>query len=53
MSEKCHKKVEFRAEKPGDLVYFDMSSIQYKSLGGFKFWQFFVDNMPDMRKVFF
>ena len=28
------EKVEFKAEKPGDQVYFNISSIQYKSLGG-------------------
>ena len=37
------KKVEFKAKKPGNRVYFDISSIQYKSLGGSKFWLLFVD----------
>ena len=36
------KKVEFRAEKSGDYVYFNISSIQHKSLGGSKFWLLFV-----------
>ena len=31
------KKTELKAEKAGERVYFDISSIQYKSLGGSKF----------------
>ena len=47
------KKVEFRAEKPGDQVYFDISSIQHKSLGGSKFWFLFIDKHTRYKKTYF
>ena len=37
------KETELKAEKAGERVYFDISSIQYKSLGGSKFWSLFVE----------
>ena len=43
ISEMCQKMAEFRADKLGDQVYFDKSSIQYKSLGGSIFWLPFVN----------
>ena len=47
------KKVEFKAKKPGNQVYFDISSIQYKSLGGSKFWLLFVDERTRYKKSYF
>ena len=36
-----------RAEKPGERVYMDISSIKYTSAGGAKFWGLFVDDSTD------
>ena len=47
------KKVEFRAEKLGDQVHLDISSIQYKILGGSKFWLHFVDKHMGYKKSYF
>ena len=47
------KKVEFKAEKLGDQVYFNISSIQYKSLGGSKLWLLFVDEHTRYKKSYF
>ena len=47
------KKVEFRAEKPGDQVYFEISGIQYKSLGGSKFWLLFLGEHTGYKKSCF
>ena len=44
------KNMEEKAEKPGKWVYFDISSIQYKSLGGSKFWLLFVDEYTGYKK---
>ena len=52
-SRKRHKKVEFTAENPGDQVYFDISSIQCKSLGGSKFWLLFIDQHTGYKKIYF
>ena len=52
-SEKLHEKVEFRAEKPGDQVYFDISSIQYKSIGGSKSWLLFIEEHTWYNKSYF
>ena len=37
------KNTEIKAEKAGERIYFSISSFQYKSLGGSKFWLLFVD----------
>ena len=47
------KKTELRAEKTGERVYFNISSIQYKSLGGSKFWLLFVDKYIGFKKIIF
>ena len=47
------KNTEFKAEKAGKRVYFDISSIQYKSLGGSKFWLLFVDKYTGFKKSYF
>ena len=47
------KKTELKAEKAGERVYFDISSIQYKSLGGSKFWLLFVDEYTGFKKSYF
>ena len=36
-----------RAEKPGDRLFMDISSIKYASAGGAKFWALFVDDCTD------
>ena len=36
-----------RAEKPGDRLFMDISSIKYPSAGGAKFWALFVDDSSD------
>ena len=36
-----------RADKPGDRVYMDISSIKYPSAGGSKFWVIFLDDCSD------
>ena len=47
------KKVEFRAEKPGYQVYFDISSIHYNSLVDSKFCLLFIDNHIRYKKSYF
>ena len=44
------KKTELRAEKVVERVYFNISSILYKSLGGSKFWLLFVDKYTGFMK---
>ena len=44
------KHVDCKAEEPGGKVFFDMSSIQYKSLGKAKFWLLFVDKYTGSKK---
>ena len=53
MSKKVTKTVEFKAEKPGEQVYFNISSILYKSLGESKFWLLFVDKYTVYKKNYF
>ena len=47
------KKVEYKVEKSGEQVYFNISSNQYKSLGGSKFWLLFVDKHTGYKKSYF
>ena len=45
------KQTKLKAEKAGERVYFDISSIQYKSLGGSKFWLLFIDEYMGFKKI--
>ena len=47
------KNTQFKAEKAGERIYFDISSIQYKSLGGSKFWLLFEDEYMGFKKSYF
>ena len=47
------KYVDFRVTEPGGKVFFDLSSIEYKSLGGAKFWLLFVDEYSSFKKSYF
>ena len=47
------KYVDFKATEPGGKVFFDLSSIKYKSLGGAKFWLLFVDEYTGFKKIYF
>ena len=47
------KNTEFKAEKAGERVYVDISSIQYKSLGGLNFSLLFVDEYTGFKKSYF
>ena len=47
------KYVDFKATEPGGKVFFDLSSIEYKSLGGAKFWLLFVDEYTIFKKSYF
>ena len=47
------KETEFRAEKARERIYFNISSIQYKSLGGSKFWLLFVDEYTGFKQNYF
>ena len=38
-----NKKVEVKAVKPGEKIYYNISSIEDKSIGGAKFWLMFAD----------
>ena len=53
MSENISEETEFKAEKAGERVYFNISSIQYKSLGGSKFLLLFVDEYTGFKKSYF
>ena len=47
------KNTEFKAEKAGERVYFDISIIQHKSLGGSKLLKLFVDEYMGFKKSYF
>ena len=47
------KYIDFKAEEPGGEVFFYLSSIEYKSLGGEKFWLLFVDKYTGFKKTYF
>ena len=47
------KYIDFKATKPGGKVFFDLSSIEYKSLGGAKFWLLFLDEYTGFKKRYF
>ena len=51
--ENVRKYVNFKAEEPGGKVFFNLSSIKYKSLGGAKFWLLFVDEYTGFKKSYF
>ena len=36
-----------RADEPGDRLFMDISSIEYASAGGAKFWTLFIDDCTD------
>ena len=38
-----NKKVDVKAVKPGEKIYYNKSSIEHKSIGGAIFWLMFVD----------
>ena len=48
-----NKKVEFKAVKPGEKIYYDVSSIEHKSIGGAKFWLMFVDECTGFKRSYF
>ena len=47
------KYVDFKATEPGGKVFFDLSIIKYKNLGGAKFWLLFVDEYTSIKKNYF
>ena len=47
------KYVDFKATEPGGKVFFYLSSIEYKSLEGAKFWLLFVDEYTSFKKSYF
>ena len=47
------KYVDFKATKPGEKVFFDLSSIKYKSLGVARFWLLFVDEYTGFKRSYF
>ena len=54
MSEKRHEESrDPSVEKPGERIYFNISSIKYKSFGGSKFWLLFVDECTGFKMSYF
>ena len=47
------KWVDFKAEEPAGKVFFDLSSIKYKSLCEAKFWLLFKNKYTGFKKSFF
>ena len=48
-----NKKVEFKALRPGEKIYYDISSIAHKSTGGTKFWIIFVNEHTGFNRSYF
>ena len=47
------KYIDSKATKPGGKVFFDLSSIKYKSIGRAKFWLLFVDEYTGFKNSYF
>ena len=48
-----NKKVEYKAVRPGEKIYYDISSIEHKSIGIGKFWFMFVDIHTRFKRKYF
>ena len=47
------KHINFKSEEAGGKGFFDLSNIEYKSLGGAKFWLLFVNEYTSFKKSYF
>ena len=46
-------KVDFKAMKPGEKIFYNISSIKHKSIGGAKFWLIFMNRCTGFQRRYF